>query len=442
MDLASVGALVQSGGGLGVLPVTPAYGVAFRFAVDIGGLELGDWQSCSGLKVDFKPAEMKSGGNYLGSHWLAGEASYSRVVLKRGAMQAGSRALQEWLRKQGIAWLNGQDGPDTGGPCTITLFDSSGKPVIWWVLDHARPAAWSGPDLDAGASKVAVETLELVHSGFTVGWGPKAPRSAAPAPSVSSKTQSPSCALTEVNGPGAVGGKTVQFTFPPTEIGVQKRQPKGQHDGRGGRSVDGTEVQVEGTIVDASATTPNITTYVLNNLVLWGPTTRTTVDTLDLWATKTTTKEKGTTKGKDAQPQLSFTWGSGFNGIPVVLKSMSATYTRFTVDGQPIRAKVNLQLEQTGPPPAATGTAPPKTVVAQGAQNPTSGGIPGRASHLFRDMENLPALAQQTYGDPTAWRAVAEANRVDDPLRLVPGTILLLPAPSEIAPSAREAGPR
>jgi phage tail-like protein len=419
--------------------VTPAYGVAFRFAVSIGDLKLGDWQSCSGLKVDFKPAEMKAGGNYLGSHWLAGEASYSRIVLKRAAMQDSSGKVQTWLGKHGVDWLNGQDGPETGDQCTITLFDSSGEPVMKWVLDHVRPAAWSGPDLDAGASKVAVETLELVHSGFSVEAGGSNAQAATPATPAQSmgSAQAPSCSLAEVGGAGgATSGKSVQFTFPPTEIGVQKRQISTQADGARGRSVSGRQVEVEGRVADSTASTPNITTYVLNNLILWGPDTRSHVEMLDVWATKATVQGQA----KATQPQLSFTWGSGFSGIPVVLKSLSATYTRFTADGHPIRAKVNLQLEQTVPaPPAAAGRS---TAVAHGARNPTSGGIPGRASHLFRDTENLPALAQRAYGDPTAWRALADANRVDDPLRLVPGTTLLIPARSEITRPAREAGPR
>jgi phage tail-like protein len=441
MSLATAaGALALSGsGGAGAQPVTPAYGVAFRFAVSIGDLKLGDWQSCSGLKVDFKPAEMKAGGNYLGSHWLAGEASYSRVVLKRAAMQVSAGQLQTWLGSYATKGLTGDDRPETGKQCTITVFDSSGEPVMKCVLDNVRPAAWSGPDLDAGASKVAVETLELVHSGFSIEAGGSAAQDAAPAspPKTTGNAQAPACSLTEAGGAGgAASGKSVQFTFPPTEIGVQKRQLSTQNNGASGRSVNGRQVQVEERVADATASTPNITTYVLNNLILWGTDTRSHVETLDLWATKTPVTQQ---RRSATQPELSFTWGSGFSSIPVVLKSLSATYTRFTVDGHPIRAKVNLQLEKIVPAAEANGKP---TTVAHGAQNPSSGGIPGRASHLFRDTENLPTLAQETYGDPTAWRALAEANRIDDPLRLVPGTSLLLPAPSEIASSEKRTGPR
>ena len=41
--------------------------------------------------------------------------------------------------------------------------------------------------------------------------------------------------------------------------------------------------------------------------------------------------------------------------------------------------------------------------------------------------DSLASVAYAEYGDPTAWRAVARFNGIDDPLRCRPGTRLLLP---------------
>jgi nucleoid-associated protein YgaU len=41
-------------------------------------------------------------------------------------------------------------------------------------------------------------------------------------------------------------------------------------------------------------------------------------------------------------------------------------------------------------------------------------------------------VAYRAYGDAALWRDVAEANGIDDPTRLRPGTRLLLPALEEI----------
>jgi nucleoid-associated protein YgaU len=47
---------------------------------------------------------------------------------------------------------------------------------------------------------------------------------------------------------------------------------------------------------------------------------------------------------------------------------------------------------------------------------------------VVRRGESLATIAAVEYGDPRAWRLIADANGVDDPLGLAPGTRLLLPA--------------
>ena len=42
--------------------------------------------------------------------------------------------------------------------------------------------------------------------------------------------------------------------------------------------------------------------------------------------------------------------------------------------------------------------------------------------------QTLASIATQEYGDPRMWRPIADANGIDDPMRLHPGTLLVLPA--------------
>jgi nucleoid-associated protein YgaU len=44
-----------------------------------------------------------------------------------------------------------------------------------------------------------------------------------------------------------------------------------------------------------------------------------------------------------------------------------------------------------------------------------------------QDGDSLPSIAYRAYGDATRWRTIAEANHIDDPLRLRRGTPLMLP---------------
>jgi nucleoid-associated protein YgaU len=123
-----------------------------------------------------------------------------------------------------------------------------------------------------------------------------------------------------------------------------------------------------------------------------------------------------------APPELQFTWGSlvinsehTFKGH---LESIEVTYELFSRDGRPIRAQVTLSLASTVAEPANT--------------NPTSGGERPRHSRTLRGGETLQSVAHQVYGDAGRWRAIAEVNGIDNPMRLAPGRELLLPDASEL----------
>jgi nucleoid-associated protein YgaU len=61
------------------------------------------------------------------------------------------------------------------------------------------------------------------------------------------------------------------------------------------------------------------------------------------------------------------------------------------------------------------------------AQNPTTRAQADLRSHVVRDGDSLPSIAFSSYGDPTRWRAIAEANGIDDPLALRRGRLLSVP---------------
>jgi phage tail-like protein len=457
MSITAVASLVQSAmpSGPGTRPVAPAYGLAFRFRVKVDAAELADlgsWQACSGLRVEFNHVKHSIGGQYTAPIWLAGEASWSKVTLRRAASSDSSDAVQRWLQGQAYGWLRG--GRAQPATAEITLLDSEGKPVLTWVLKNVRPASWSCGDLDASSSKVAIETLELVHEGFTV--------KAGTGPAVTD--QEPRVAPVTLDGPGG----QVAFAYPPQAIQLLKTQRQGSFATPSTEAnVDGQPVQDQGATISVQLNRPNITTYKLNGLVLEAGDVQSDVGRLDTWATS----PPGKTSGQDTLPVLDFKWGTGF-GAKVRIASLTAGYTRFTSQGVPVRAKIDLTLEEadlvtrprssSGPPPpvasgaAGAGAAPPAPrprsasapaaapsaagtgggsaarVPRAGARNPSSGGIPGRSAHLLLQSESLAGLAQRAYADASCWRAIATANDLDDPLRVAPGTVLLLPAPSEV----------
>jgi len=124
--------------------------------------------------------------------------------------------------------------------------------------------------------------------------------------------------------------------------------------------------------------------------------------------------KKSIAKKKPASPWVRFEWGTArsvsFDGV---LSSLSVDYALFDVDGKPLRATCSLSIEEAG--------------VGTPGQNPTSGSREARRTHRVVAGDSLPQLAWLEYGDATAWRVIAEANDIDDPMVLVPGIELLVP---------------
>jgi Contractile injection system tube protein/LysM domain len=120
--------------------------------------------------------------------------------------------------------------------------------------------------------------------------------------------------------------------------------------------------------------------------------------------------------GNGSAPKfITFSWGSV--KLPKAAPmSISIQYAMFHANGEPVRAFVDLELAQ----------AEPTSPVGQ-AQNPTSRGTAGLRSHIIQGGDSLQSIAYAVYRDPTKWRAIAEANRIDDPLRLPRGSSLTIP---------------
>ena len=128
------------------------------------------------------------------------------------------------------------------------------------------------------------------------------------------------------------------------------------------------------------------------------------------------TKESRT-KGKGSPPWVIFKWGTT-TVFPSYVSSVTAKYTLFTPGGMPVRAVCTVNLEEVSGEP--------------GGQNPTSGALAARDSHTLTAGDSLQSLAYQAYGNPELWRYIAEANDIDDPMRLKLGSTVLVPALEEI----------
>ena len=120
--------------------------------------------------------------------------------------------------------------------------------------------------------------------------------------------------------------------------------------------------------------------------------------------------------GRHRPPLVQFKWGGNkqLDHLRGFLTHATVRYTLFRMDGTPIRAEVAITItSQTD---------------ADGAQNPTSHAANSRRVHQVIDGDTLPSVAYRELGEATYWRAIAELNDIDDPMRLAPGSMLLIPS--------------
>jgi len=123
---------------------------------------------------------------------------------------------------------------------------------------------------------------------------------------------------------------------------------------------------------------------------------------------------------RSSPPYVTFRWGA-VDTFKAVCTSLTCTYQLFEPNGDPIRADVKLDLKQAEPASTASANS------ANLGQNPTTRALAGAGMHTVQDGDSLPSIAYRAYGDATRWRTIAEANAIDDPLRLRRGTPLMLP---------------
>jgi hypothetical protein len=123
-------------------------------------------------------------------------------------------------------------------------------------------------------------------------------------------------------------------------------------------------------------------------------------------------------KKKEAPPLVIFHWGEMSGLFVGFIASVAVKYTLFTPSGRPIRATATVSIEEMAKQPDK--------------QNPTSGGTAVQTTHTVVIGDTLTAVAYREYGDPNMWRGLAEHNAIDDPMRLRPGTALLIPAVEDL----------
>jgi phage tail-like protein len=133
--------------------------LGYRFGVEIEGLIVGGFSEVSGLQLEVETEDYHEGGVNNYTHKLPRAAKHPTLVLKRGITDAD--ALWKWQRSLGKP--NAKIERKT---IRIILLDGQGREKISWRCLRAYPVKWTGPELKAGGTAVALESLELAHCGI------------------------------------------------------------------------------------------------------------------------------------------------------------------------------------------------------------------------------------------------------------------------------------
>jgi phage tail-like protein len=126
------------------------------FRVTVKDAEIGKFSECTGLTVEYETLDYQEGGQNSFTHKFRSRLKYPNLVLKRGV--TSEDALFKWFfasKKMG-----------SRGEMTIELIAPDGGIVRRWAVAEPLPVKWTGPNLNAGSSSVATETLEVAHHGF------------------------------------------------------------------------------------------------------------------------------------------------------------------------------------------------------------------------------------------------------------------------------------
>jgi nucleoid-associated protein YgaU len=114
-----------------------------------------------------------------------------------------------------------------------------------------------------------------------------------------------------------------------------------------------------------------------------------------------------------APPRLMFIWGSLL--FPCVLESVTQKFDYFNPIGMPLRARLNVTLKGNDLLQDLLSSIP--LLSADRAKQ-----------RIFQAGDTLQGIAAEEYDDPTQWRAIADANQIDNPLTVPVGVALKIPA--------------
>jgi len=133
-----------------------------------------------------------------------------------------------------------------------------------------------------------------------------------------------------------------------------------------------------------------------------------------------------------APPRIEFVWG----GPPfkAVVEKISQRFTMFLGDGTPVRATLSVTFKQY------RSISEQLEEPRRNSADKTKHRVLGKVDGFRPTATTLWQLAADEYGEPRFWRQIARFNGIEDPRRLRPGDVVLVPPLEHF--EMRAGGPR
>src|SRR5271169_4699605 len=113
---------------------------AFRFRVEIDGIQQAGFQECGGLGSHVEVTEYREGGDTNTVRKLPAKVSYTDITLKWGSTD--STELYAWH----LTAVNGQLLRKNG---SVVMCDDTGTEKVRWNFYSAWLSKWDGPSFNA-----------------------------------------------------------------------------------------------------------------------------------------------------------------------------------------------------------------------------------------------------------------------------------------------------
>jgi len=133
---------------------------SFIFALEIEGIEVAQFKECHGLKSLTQVFELQEGGMNHRVHKLPGQSRWDNIVLRYAV--TSDVTLLNWrnevLQDEFASRRNG----------SIVMKTLQMEEVRRYNFIQGWPVSWEGPSFRADSADLAVEVMEIAHSGIQV----------------------------------------------------------------------------------------------------------------------------------------------------------------------------------------------------------------------------------------------------------------------------------